>query len=80
MSALVEIAGKAIADYGFRQVVLYSPDDVVGQWGLSSQEAQVLRGPVVEELDKLPIPVEPQNVAAETDRFAGLIDSALTAG
>ena len=43
MSALVEIAGKAIADYGFRQVVLYSPEDVVAQWGLSSEEASVLR-------------------------------------
>ena len=80
MSTLVEIAGKAIADYGFRQVVLYSPDDVVSQWELSSQEAQVLRGPVLDELDKLPIPVEPRDVPAETDRFARLIGEALGSG
>ena len=80
MSALVEIAGKAIADYGFRQVVLYSPEDVVAQWGLSSEEAAVLRGPVLDELDKLPIPVEPENVAAETGRLAAVIDGTLRSG
>ena len=77
MSALIEIAGKAIADYGFRQVVQYSPDDVVAQWDLSSDEARVLHGPVLDELDKLPIPVEPEDVPAETDRFARLIGDAL---
>jgi hypothetical protein len=80
MSALVEIAGKAIADYGFRQVVLYSPDDVAARWGLSSEEAGVLRGPVLDELDKLPIPVEPENVAAETERLAAVIGDALRSG
>ena len=80
MSALVEIAGKAIADYGFRQVVLYSPEDVVAQWGLSPEEASVLRGAVVDELDKLPIPVEPEDVPAETDRLAGVIEAALRSG
>ena len=80
MSALVEIAGKAIADYGFRQVVLYSPDDVVAQWGLSSEEAGVLLGPVMDELDKLPIPVEPEDVAGETERLAAVIDGALRSG
>ena len=80
MHALVEIAGKAIADYGFRQVVLYSIDDVVDQWGLSSREAGVLRGAVLEALEALPIPVEPQDVAAETDRFTTLIGDALSEG
>ncbi len=77
MSALVKIVAKAIADYGFRQVVLYSPDDVVARWDLSSEEARVLHGPVLDELDKLPIPVEPEDVLAETDRFARLIGEAL---
>ena len=77
MNALVEIAGKAIADYGFRQVVQHSPDDVVARWGLSSEQARVLLGPVLDELAKLPIPVEPEDVPAETDRFARLIGDAL---
>ena len=60
MHALVEIAGKAIADYGFGQVVLYSIDDVFVQWGLSSREAGGLRVAVLEALEALPIPVEPR--------------------
>ena len=77
MEALVEIANKAIADYGFRQVVLWSPDDIIAQWGLSSQEAQVLQGPVLKALGALPIPVEPQDILGERERFAQLIGDAL---
>ena len=42
MESLIEIANKAIADYGFRQVVLWSPDDVIAQWDLAQNEADVL--------------------------------------
>ena len=53
---------------------------MVAQWGLSSEEAGVLLGPVMDELDKLPIPVEPEDVAGETERLAAVIDGALRSG
>ena len=74
---MVEIAGRAIRDYGFRQVVLWSPDDVIGRWALSSRESQVLLGPIREALEALPIPVEPEDIPQEQDRFARLIGDAL---
>ena len=77
MGALGEIANKAIADYGFRQVVQWSPDDLVAQWQLTPQEAEVLRGPLLDALAVLPVPVEPQHIPAESDRFARLIADAL---
>ena len=77
MEALTDIANRAIADYGFRQVVMWSPDDIVAQWELSDQEAEVLRGLVRDALEALPIPVQPQDIPAEQDRFAALISQAL---
>ena len=35
MDKLIEIADKAIADYGFRQIVMWSPSDVIDRWELS---------------------------------------------
>ena len=77
MGPLIEIANKAIADYGFRQVVLWSPDDVVARWALSSDEVEVLRGPVFEALQAMPVPVEPRDVPSEQDRLAQIIGAAL---
>ena len=77
MEALVEIASKAIADYGFRQVVLWSPEDVLAQWGLSESEAQVLRGPMRRALESMPVPVEPANIPDEQRRMAAMIENAL---
>ena len=77
MEALVEIASKAIADYGFRQVVLWSPEDVLAQWGLSESEAQVLQGPMRRALESMPVPVEPANIPDEQHRMAAIIDDAL---
>jgi hypothetical protein len=77
MDKLVEIAGKAVADYGFRQIVQWSPDDIAAQWQLSPREAEVLKGSVKQELDELPIPVEPKDVPAEQERLAALIRKAL---
>ncbi len=77
MEALVEIANKAIADYGFRQVVLWSPEDVLAQWGLSESEEQVLRGPMRRALESMPVPVEPANIPDEQRRIAGIIENAL---
>ena len=77
MEALVEIASKAIADYGFRQVVLWSPEDVQVQWGLSEREAQVLQGPMRRALESMPVPVEPVNIPDEQRRMAAIIENAL---
>ena len=61
MEALVEIASKAIADYGFRQVVLWSPEDVLALWGLSESEAQVLQGPMRRALESMPESIKRRN-------------------
>ncbi|MBM3947874.1 MAG: hypothetical protein FJ312_01270 [SAR202 cluster bacterium] len=73
MDKLMEILDKAIADFGFRQMVLWSADDVAARWGLSPQEAAVLRGRLRDELEKLPVPVEPADRQREHARFVGLI-------
>ncbi len=77
MEKLIEITNKAVADYGFRQIVQWSPDDVVAQWQLSTREAELLTGVIKDELDRLPIPVEPPDVPHEQERVADLIRRAL---
>jgi hypothetical protein len=77
MDKLVEIVSRAIADYGFRQVAQWSPDDLVDTWELSPKEAAALKGPIKEELDRLPIPVEPANRSREERRLTAIIKKAL---
>jgi hypothetical protein len=77
MDKLIEIANQAIADYGFRQVALWSPEDAVERWDLSPAEEAVLTGVVHEALAALPVPVEPADIPAEQARIAGLIKAAL---
>ena len=77
MEKLIEISNKAVADYGFRQIVQWSPEDIVAQWQLSSREAELLSGVIKDELDRLPIPVEPPQVPHEQERVAGIIRRAL---
>lgn len=77
MNKLMEILDKAIADFGFRQMVLWSADDVAARWGLSAAEAAVLKDRVRDELEKLPVPVEPADRQREHDRFAGLISQGM---
>ncbi|MCE2486307.1 MAG: hypothetical protein J4F42_12390 [Desulfurellaceae bacterium] len=77
MEKLIEISNKAVADYGFRQIVQWSPDDIVAQWQLSDREAELLTGVIKDELDRLPIPVEPPQVLQEQERVAGVIRQAL---
>ncbi len=77
MDKLTEILDKAIADFGFRQMVLWSTDDVAARWGLSAIEAEVLKGRVRDELEKLPVPVEPADRQMEHDRFTRLVAQAL---
>ena len=77
MDKLIEIANQAIADYGFRQVALWSPDEAVERWGLSPGEEAVVTGAVHEALAALPVPVEPADIPGEQTRIAGLIKAAL---
>ena len=78
MDKLIEIADRAAADYGFRQIVQWSPDDIVGEWGLSDREAGVLKGPLKDALDELPIPVEPSDLPREQERLAQIIRDGLS--
>ena len=79
MDKLIEIANKSIADYGFRQIAQWSPDDVVAMWSLSPKEAAVLKGKLKEELDRMPIPVEPREIPKEQRRLAEVIRRAMGA-
>ena len=73
MDKLIDIAERAVADYGFRQAILYGAEDVARRWELSDQERSLLNGLVVEMLAGLPIPVEPDVVPAEQARLAQVI-------
>lgn len=77
MRPLIEIADKAIEDYGFRQIVLWSPEDVAVEWGLSPEEARALEGPVRQALEAMPIPVEPLEIPQARRRVAAAIEDAL---
>ena len=73
MDKLIDIAERAVADYGFRQAVLYGAEDVARRWELSDQERSLLHGLVIEMLAGLPNPVEPDNVPVEQARLAQVI-------
>ena len=79
MEALKKIADKAVADYGFRQAVMWSPEDIIDRWRLSDREALVLRETICGELEALPVPVEPEDIPTESGRIARLIEAALQA-
>ena len=49
----------------------------MAEWQLSTSEAGVLTSVIKDELDKLPIPVEPADVPGEQERLAGVIREAL---
>ena len=76
MEKVIEISDRAVADYGFRQAVLYGADDVSRRWGLSDQERSILEGIVVEALSALPIPVQPADIPGEQARLAEMIRQA----
>ena len=76
MEKVIEISDRAVADYGFRQAVLYGADDVGQRWGLSEQERSVLESVVVEALNSLPVPVQPAEIPGEQARLADLIRQA----
>jgi hypothetical protein len=73
MEKLIDIANRAVADYGFRQAVLYGVSDIARRWSLTEAETVHLAGPVLAELSNLPIPVQPAYVPAEQARIADII-------
>jgi hypothetical protein len=74
---LLDIARRAVDDYGFRQVAQWSPEDLVAERHLSPGEAEVLKGPLKHELDRLPIPVEPGDRGRELENLERVIRQAL---
>ena len=76
MDKVIEIANRAVADYGFRQAVLYGADEIARRWELTQDERSVLEGPVLERLGALPIPVQPEHIPGEQAQIADLIRSA----
>jgi hypothetical protein len=73
MNKLIDIANRAIADYGFRQAVLYGAVDIARKWELTEEEATLLSGAVLSELTALPIPVQPADIPAEQARVSEVI-------
>ena len=66
---LIDITNRAVADYGFRQAVLYGSADVAIKSGLSDREAAILKETVLELLAALPVPVQPQDIPTEQARL-----------
>ncbi len=73
MDKLIDIANRAVADYGFRQAVLYGSADIARRWSLTVDETALLSGPVSAELSALPIPVQPPDIPAEEARLSEFI-------
>ena len=73
MDKLIDIANRAIADYGFRQAVRYGAADIARKWELTEEETALLSGAVLSELTALPIPVQPADIPAEQARVSAVI-------
>ncbi|MBI4233188.1 MAG: hypothetical protein HY686_01965 [Chloroflexi bacterium] len=71
--ALKEVIAKAVADYGFRQVVVWSPEDVVAAWALTPTEGELLRTRIIPEMKRLPVPVEPADRERAERRLEALL-------
>lgn len=78
MEKLIDIATRAVADYGFRQAVLYGASDIARRWELSEEETALLSGPVLSELSALPIPVQPADIPVEQARVSEMIKGLIT--
>ena len=77
MEKLIDIAKRAVADYGFRQSVMYGAEDIAHRAGFSQQEQDVLAGTVLEFLAALPIPVQPEDIPGEQQRLEEAIKAAV---
>lgn len=70
--ALVE---KAIADYGFRQALLWGTDEVLAAWELPAAEAAAVRSRLLPAVEALPVPVEPAERPAALARLLRELDA-----
>ena len=73
MDKLIDIVNRAVADYGFRQAVLYGSAEIARRWLLSDAEAAILSGAVLSELSALPIPVQPADIPAQQARISDIV-------
>ena len=76
MDKFIEVVNRAVADYGFRQAVLYGAKDVGRRAGFSQQEQAILEGTVLDFLAALPIPVEPADIPGEQANLASAVRAA----
>jgi hypothetical protein len=76
MDKVIEITNRAVADYGFRQAVMYGANDVGRRWGLTEAEQAVLEGTAVDLLMALPVPVPPVDIPTEQARLEAEIRAA----
>ncbi len=76
MDKIIEITNRAVADYGFRQAVMYGATDIARRWGLTPAEQAVLEGTALELLTALPVPVPPAEIPAEQARLEAQIRAA----
>ena len=76
MDKVIEITNRAVADYGFRQAVMYGAQDIGRRWGLTETEQAMLEGTAVDLLTALPIPVPPADIPAEQARLEAQIRAA----
>ena len=76
MDKVIEITNRAVADYGFRQAVMYGAQDVGRRWGLNEIEQSVLEGTALDMLIALPVPVPPVDIPAEQARLEAQIRAA----
>jgi hypothetical protein len=74
--ALQQLVEHAIADYGFRQALLWGTDDVVASAGLDAAEGAALRERLLTEIEGLPVPVEPTERPTQLARLLALLDAA----
>ena len=73
--ALRGLVEHAIADYGFRQALLWGTDDVLATAALDAAEAAALRERLLPAIEALPVPVEPAQRPAELARLLALLDA-----
>ncbi len=73
MDKLIDIVNRAVADYGFRQAVLYGSAEIARRWLLTDAEAAILSGAVLSELSALPIPVQPADIPAQQGRISDIV-------
>ncbi len=77
MDKVIEITNRAVADYGFRQAVLYGAEDIARRWGLTEPEKAMLEDTALELLAALPVPVSPADIPAEQARLEARIRAAV---